>query len=75
MIFQTVRTHDGGAEAAGCAGLSAAGLGGQRHVPPRGQRPEVPGGRDQAEHPRHRGVRGLGGYGTTGQFLSIKMIQ
>ena len=26
MIFQTVRTHDGGAEAAGCAGLAAARL-------------------------------------------------
>ena len=64
------KTQYGGNQDAGSADLDAPGLRGQRHVPPGGQRQEVSGRGDQTEHPRHRGVRGLGGSGTTGQFLS-----
>ena len=54
-----------------CSLLEHVSEGGQSDVPPGGQRQEVPGRGDQTEHPRHWGVRGLGGSGTTGQFFIV----
>ena len=64
-IFQTYG-HDGGAtDAAGGGGVPGDDCG-QRDVLSGGQRQEVPGRGDQTEHPRHRGVRGVGDGGPAG---------